>query len=214
MEIDKLLKTRNWFNYSQFYEMIAKKPDINKLVEIGVWKGHSISFLAKKLLENKKNFELYAVDIWDIGAPEESGHWPNWKGSGQDSTHSHLSNSEARKIILENIYEIYKRNLEIAGVESYIKDIKSISWEAANKFPDKYFDFVYIDAGHTYEAVIKDIKAWLPKVRDGGIISGHDYYDKGDNEVFRAVNDLRKGGMLKNKINTYSGSVWSMTKNG
>ena len=42
--------------------------------------------------------------------------------------------------------------------------------------PDGFFDFVFIDANHSYEAVREDVAAWAPKVRSGGIVSGHDYY--------------------------------------
>jgi predicted alpha/beta hydrolase family esterase len=37
-------------------------------------------------------------------------------------------------------------------------------------------DFVFIDADHKYESVKADIAAWLPKVRPGGHIAGHDYH--------------------------------------
>lgn len=47
--------------------------------------------------------------------------------------------------------------------------------EAAKEIKDKSLDFVYIDAGHSFEEVKADYEAWLPKVRPGGIISGHDY---------------------------------------
>ncbi|NIL95924.1 MAG: hypothetical protein GTO62_01975, partial [Planctomycetales bacterium] len=39
------------------------------------------------------------------------------------------------------------------------------------------FDWVYIDANHTYEGVLADLEASLPKVRPGGLICGHDYTD-------------------------------------
>jgi len=48
--------------------------------------------------------------------------------------------------------------------------------ESASKFfRDKLFDYVYIDADHTYESVIKDLTNWWPKVKDTGILAGHDY---------------------------------------
>jgi predicted O-methyltransferase YrrM len=50
------------------------------------------------------------------------------------------------------------------------------SVEASKTFEDKSVDFVFIDAGHTYEEVVEDIKSWLPKVKKGGFIGGHDYY--------------------------------------
>ena len=47
--------------------------------------------------------------------------------------------------------------------------------EASAGFPDNYFDLVFIDALHSYEGCLADIKAWTPKVKKGGYICGHDY---------------------------------------
>lgn len=44
--------------------------------------------------------------------------------------------------------------------------------------PDKSLDLVFIDANHDYDFIKQDIELWLPKVKDGGIISGHDFCDK------------------------------------
>jgi SAM-dependent methyltransferase len=49
------------------------------------------------------------------------------------------------------------------------------SSEMASRFPDKHFDFVFIDADHTLNGVRKDITAWAPKVKPGGYLCGHDY---------------------------------------
>lgn len=40
-------------------------------------------------------------------------------------------------------------------------------------------DFVYLDADHSYTAVQNDIAAWLPLIRPGGIICGHDFVPDG-----------------------------------
>lgn len=50
------------------------------------------------------------------------------------------------------------------------------SQEATRHVPDGWADFVFIDAGHSYEAVKADIAAWAPKVREGGWLGGHDYH--------------------------------------
>lgn len=55
--------------------------------------------------------------------------------------------------------------------------IRTTSEIAASLFPDGHFDFVYIDAGHDYENVMKDLKAWFPKVKKGGLICGDDFVD-------------------------------------
>ena len=49
------------------------------------------------------------------------------------------------------------------------------SWEAASHYKDGSLDAVFIDADHSYESVRKDIDAWLPKVKIGGYIAGHDF---------------------------------------
>jgi hypothetical protein len=49
------------------------------------------------------------------------------------------------------------------------------SKDAVALFPDEHFDWVYIDSNHTYEAVKEDLEMWLPKVKNGGYICGHDY---------------------------------------
>jgi len=49
------------------------------------------------------------------------------------------------------------------------------SLSAAARWDDGHFDFVFIDADHSYESVKRDITGWYPKVRSGGLLCGHDY---------------------------------------
>jgi hypothetical protein len=49
--------------------------------------------------------------------------------------------------------------------------------EAAKRLAPESLDFVYIDARHTYEAVLEDLADWFPLVRPGAIVAGHDYND-------------------------------------
>lgn len=70
-----------------------------------------------------------------------------------------------------------------------IKKLKMKGCEAAPLFPDGTLDFVYIDADHRYASVRGDISLWLPKVRKGGMIAGHDYAAR-EPGVLRAVHEL------------------------
>ena len=52
------------------------------------------------------------------------------------------------------------------------------SLEAAARAADRAFDLVFIDALHDHESVVDDIGAWLPRVRPGGVLAGHDFNHK------------------------------------
>jgi len=67
---------------------------------------------------------------------------------------------------------IWKRMTSMEGV----KDVK-----------DESLDFVYIDGLHDFDNVVMDLIHWVPKVRTGGIVSGHDYYNSEECHVPRAV---------------------------
>ena len=82
-----------------------------------------------------------------------------------------------------------------------IKKIKKLSEVAVNDFQDEYFDLVYIDACHEYEEVKKDILNWTPKIKKGGILSGHDY---NIDFVKKAVDEF----FTESSIKIYSDSSW------
>lgn len=51
------------------------------------------------------------------------------------------------------------------------------SLAAALTVPDGSLDFVYIDGDHRFDAIMLDLILWTPKVRAGGIVAGHDFYE-------------------------------------
>jgi predicted O-methyltransferase YrrM len=79
--------------------------------------------------------------------------------------------------------------------------IKKTSVEAAKIVEDCSLDFVFIDANHSYKSVKEDIEAWLPKVRVGGLLTGHDYSNQFPG-VVRAVKERFEGSFY------VSGDVW------
>jgi hypothetical protein len=84
-------------------------------------------------------------------------------------------------------YESYREHVPQAQVDGMLKRtrerlkgfnvtiVRKFSTVAAQSIEDGSLDFVYVDANHAYDNVIEDIAAWLPKIRSGGIIAGHDY---------------------------------------
>ena len=64
--------------------------------------------------------------------------------------------------------------MERIGTHPKLKILEGTSWEVAETVKNKSLDFVFIDASHDYESVLKDLKAWAPKIRPGGMLCGHD----------------------------------------
>jgi hypothetical protein len=87
-----------------------------------------------------------------------------WKPYHGYTDHTHRST-------LDEFY----RKAEARLAPYHVAMLRMWSVEAAATYQDGSLDFVYIDANHRYEYVVADIAAWLPKIRSGGIISGHDY---------------------------------------
>ena len=69
--------------------------------------------------------------------------------------------------------EDFRRNIRNAGVEQTISPIPMRSEEAAASF-DQPVELIFIDGDHSYEAVRLDLKVWLPKVVEGGVLAFHD----------------------------------------
>lgn len=57
--------------------------------------------------------------------------------------------------------------------------IRAASLDAAPRFADGSLDAVFIDGNHHFDFVVRDIIAWAPKVRIGGMVAGHDYKPEG-----------------------------------
>lgn len=118
--------------------------------EIGVCKGH----YSKTLCETIPGLTLYGID-----------NWSNTSGSHKERNHR----DSAYRQTLYNLGPFIDSGQFII--------IRKTSMEALADIADESLDFVFIDADHTYEGVKEDVNGWTPKVRKGGIVSGHDYYE-------------------------------------
>jgi predicted O-methyltransferase YrrM len=107
-----------------------------------------------------------------------------------------------------NKHEIHARTkLAPFGQRSVL--IKDFSAPAAQQFADNSLDFVFIDAIHTYEAVSEDLQAWVPKVRVGGLIMGHDISWQG---VHKAVSEFGAANNLAVYRSPSTSDVWFCVK--
>ena len=84
------------------------------------------------------------------------------------------------------------------SLKDYINTIVECSYVAPKYFEDESLDFVFLDADHGYDVVKRDILSWFPKVKIGGVIAGHDYYNC--NSVIRAVKDTIGGDITTNRL--------------
>lgn len=125
---------------------------INNGVEIGVQKG----IFSKTILEKWKGNKLYMVDCWE---EQDSSLYID------GSNHNNNIQNEFMNIAINNV-KTYTNRYEI---------IKKYSVDASKNFDDCSLDFIYIDARHDYNGVLEDLEYWYPKVKSGGLISGHDY---------------------------------------
>jgi hypothetical protein len=57
-----------YFNFPDFYRAIAAKSTFRTFVEVGVYTGASVTFLAQELKKQDRPFKLYAVDLWELAA--------------------------------------------------------------------------------------------------------------------------------------------------
>lgn len=53
--------------------------------------------------------------------------------------------------------------------------IRKSSFEANPQFENELIDLIFVDGNNSLEAIKQDIEAWLPIVKTGGLLSGHDY---------------------------------------
>lgn len=120
-----------------------------KICEVGVRTGGYFDFL---LQDNVS--EAYGVDIW--------------RSTDSTGQNDNLYDQNTLDNQYNEVFTKYRH-------DNRVRLIREFSVNAARFFPDEYFDFIYIDADHTYDAVKEDLQAWYPKIKKGGILSGHDY---------------------------------------
>lgn len=80
---------------------------------------------------------------------------------------------------------------------------KALSWEAAPKFENAGFDFVFIDGDHRAASVTRDLKDWSTKVKKGGLVIGHDWdSDRWGSDIQAGVTEWLSTRQNKLKIET------------
>jgi predicted O-methyltransferase YrrM len=156
-----------------FYARMAKELGPKaEVVEVGVYQGRSLLFLAERLVvEGKLDARIFAVDPhdWEDGHRDARAFYTNWLTFGDH-------------------------------VMKMVRPLRFTS-DVSAAFGDESLDLVFIDGEHDYGSVMADVSAWLPTVKMGGILAGHDYGHPECLGVERAVRELFGGVKVE-------GTVW------
>jgi len=155
---------------------LINRREFTKLInELGYKRGAEIGVreghFSKYIVENTNIEKWYSIDPWENN-PE-------------------LPNAEVALESAKNMFEPFGERIEM---------IKGYSPQAADLIEDNSLDFIYIDGMHTYDEVKADINAWWSKLKDGGILAGHDYHLEDWPGVYDSVNEFVEENNLKLNI--------------
>ncbi len=126
--------------------------------EIGVFRCGT----ARHVLETIPNILWLMIDPWK-----------NYAEYSAEGTSVSRQSQDTFDMLAVKAAEIVNRDCPGRGVV-----MRMTSMEASEIIADGSLDFVFIDGNHTAKYVRQDLRAWWPKVRSGGVFSGHDYAHK------------------------------------
>jgi glycosyltransferase involved in cell wall biosynthesis len=148
----------------EYRKLIREVPDGGTICELGTWKGRSLCVVAD--LVKSKGLKVIAVDTFE--------------GTLNEPAMVRLAQAD-------DPFSAFLVSMKRFELHPIIR--KMTTDEAADLVPDGSLDLCFIDADHSYEGVVNDLARWVPKVKPGGIIGGHDYNGTSWPGVRRAVDE-------------------------
>lgn len=186
VSVPQLDDVPGWFDFQEIYARAVREAphDGAHLVEVGAAYGKSAAYMAWQIRASQKNIRFDAVDLWThlLGTPDDVEYGSRFGGG--------------------SIRRAFMYTLRSRGLDRFVHPIQLDSVAAARAYADDSLDFVFIDADHSYDAVMADITAYFPKLKAGGVIAGHDYHTDGM-QVKEAVNQY-----FKWRTFTVEGNSW------
>ena len=172
-----------------YIEMLRSQlGEPKRAAEVGVWKGEFSAIL----LDHFPNLHLLMVDCYK--RYEKDSEDFRMKKKGQQDFY------DAMMTAVDFTSPHADRRIVMVGD----------SLEVCQEIKPASLDFVFIDADHCYTSCSADIKAWYPKVRKGGVVSGHDY-SRLHPGVRRAVDEFC--GDHKYRLRRLTQCIWWVKKN-
>lgn len=151
---------KGWFDFQAVYADWARTARQDAVfVEVGVYFGKSLAYMAE-CLASRPDVRVYAVDHF---CGETVTGLNTWVTDDVKSVEGPFS-AFAKAMLFHAPQAFERANVLRCG-----------SAMAARLFEDASVDMVFIDADHSYESVLADIRAWLPKMKPGGLLAGHDH---------------------------------------
>ncbi len=155
------------------------------VVELGFFAGRATAVMAAICKNNDS--EYYAVDLC-------AGTTANPRDPATQAQQS------------RDMMKVFEDNMISMGLNGSIYVIQKDSSKSASLFNDESVDFCFVDASHVAEDVKRDIEAWWPKIKQGGVLGGHDY---SWGSVRGVTNDFAKIHGLNLVV---SGNCWKIIK--
>jgi len=192
-------------NSSHVVTDLIIKYSCQRIAEIGVERARCARAVLRNEEANKIVEEYWAIDSW-----KPLPHYLTLLEENKQFKRMGKRKAEEWK-------QFYMKALSYMAWFPQLKIVKLASKEAVTLFPKKYFpngyfDIVYIDAEHTYEAVKQDIKLWWPLLRVGGILCGHDYWDGEESGRYPGVNQAVDELLGKENIKQLLNCTWLYKK--
>jgi len=136
--------------------MLSVVPKNGVIAELGVFRGD----FSKKIYELCNPSKLVLIDMWSgnkIYSGDVNGNFPN----------------NVKEFFTGD--QLYNTTLDIVhGFNCEVTVLRNKT-EVLSNFENNFFDMIYIDADHSYNGVLHDLKLSYEKIKDGGFIMGHDY---------------------------------------
>ncbi len=154
-------------------ENMTKHLPAGICAEIGVAQG----VFSKTILNYNNPKKLYLIDAWknfDLGYND-----------------SNMVSDSEHQMRFERVTQIFSSH-------SNVEIMREMSVAAAHKFNDQYFDWIFIDADHTYDGCLADLRAYKDKVKDNGFICGHDWLNNGKTKAGFGVNQAVADFVIEN----------------
>ena len=143
--------------------LLEMLPKNSVAAEIGVHKGA----FSIQILRTANPSELHLIDPW------------KYQDSGTYSSALYGGKAKGRQAEMDERYQAVCGRFETETRSGRVRVHRGFSADILDKFPDSYFDWVYIDANHLYDFVKQDLELSLKKVKPGGYITGDDYTEGG-----------------------------------